>query len=653
MTDLKINPADDLSAARDLLKRARKLDPAEALPLFDEVVERFGESDDIDVQERVARALLDKGLTLDKLGRHASELQAYDELLRRYAGTDQQQTLEHVAWALYDKALALHNLDREADAAATYREVIERFRDAEADEIRPRVSWALWWLYSLGQYDKVDACTELVSRGDDELDPELRECVFFAYHTLAELADDGGQPSDALSILDTLLRRAGDATDPTEHVQVNNALVWKAYLLGRLGRHDEEVEVYDEVIQRLDEDGPIESAIDARRRRAVACDKAGRSDDALRGYDDTLLLLADAVEPPFREQAFQLLVSKGLTLRTLGRRDEALVVLGNAISAYRHLDAVTAGQARGVVVRVLIEKTQLLCDLGRSDEVGDVEAELIVLLSSIIPPVPAVPVVQPTESEVAELLAELHSGECWATFESPPEGAAAQFEAGAKALELYRRTDPLLQAPAEDWDGPLFAAGSLIRQVADGFALLSEPLGTTTPMLPHRRLIEWAIRLAGVDDWAAVLGHPLDLDESSEDIHDLLDEQPEPQDDLADDCAAWCLAALYQRTMLDALCDSQAGQDALHGRTLRWLAVRQLNTARSWGAWAFMHGDDAQPATAAGILIAQAYYRATRETLASSALTPSSETLREILRYADGLEWLANRDLVLPGWLDE
>jgi hypothetical protein len=104
--------------------------------------------------------------------------------------------------------------------------------------------------------------------------------------------------------------------------------------------------------------------------------------------------------------------------------------------------------------------------------------------------------------------------------------------------------------------------------------------------------------------------------------------------------------------MLAALCDSRAGQDALHTDTHRWIAARQLTTARSWGSWAFIHDQDAQPATAAAILIAQAHYRATRETLPSAALTPTTETLRDLLHHADGIKWLTNRDLVLPAWLD-
>lgn len=91
----------------------------------------------------------------------------------------------------------------------------------------------------------------------------------------------------------------------------------------------------------------------------------------------------------------------------------------------------------------------------------------------------------------------------------------------------------------------------------------------------------------------------------------------------------------------------------MHSPTHRMLAAYDLNTARSWGGWAFVHGDDAQPAAAAAILVAQAYYRATRETLSSAELVPARDTLRELLRQTDGLGWLESRDLVLPEWLDD
>ena len=117
---------------------------------------------------------------------------------------------------------------------------------------------------------------ELVERGDDEFDPGLRDRVLFAYCTLGSLADQAGDPQTALRMFDELVARAGETTDPAERTQVNNALIQKAYVLDRLGEYDRAIPVYDELIPRLDDNGQKEQAVDSRRRRAVACDGAGK-----------------------------------------------------------------------------------------------------------------------------------------------------------------------------------------------------------------------------------------------------------------------------------------------------------------------------------------------------------------------------------------
>ncbi|HZR94932.1 MAG TPA: tetratricopeptide repeat protein [Gaiellaceae bacterium] len=638
---------DPRAQANALLRQARELDDVSRLPVFDEIVARFGQSADVGVQERVAAALLRKGLALDRLERRDEELEAYDELLRRFSATTDQETTHHVAWAMYDKALALHNLDREEEAAAVYAALVDRFRGSEDPAIRPRVSWSMWWLYGLGKYAEEELCRALAERADDEVDPDLRAKVLFAYCTLGAVAHRNGDVDSALRLFDTILARAGDSTDADEQIQVANALFQKAYVLEQRGRYVDAVEVYDDLIPRLDGSSQSERAVDARRRRAIALDNAGRASEALDAYDDALALAAESSPAPLREQAFRVLSSKALTLQTLKRRAEALVVFNGVLQTYNELEPSSAASLRPTAIRALMEKVLLLCELDRSDEAGEVEAELVALLGDVAFSPRARPRARPADEEVAALLAEVHASDCWTLFEAPPRGATAQFD--GMALELYRRTDPLLQTPIED--RPAVAAATIIRQVADGFALLSEPPGSTTLALPQRRLLEWAMRLAGVDEWAAEQGHPLDLAEDSEDIQELIDEQPQPENDYSDDSAAACVAAFYRRDMIAALCDSETGRQALDSSTLRWLSVRQLNTARSWGGWAFANGDDAQPATAVAILVAQAFYRASRESLSSSELMPSRETILELLRQADGTRWLEDRGLVLPDWL--
>lgn len=592
-------------------------------------------------------ALLEKGLVLDGLGRCDEAIETYDELLGRFSETDDQKTLEHVAWAMYDMARAVRRLGREEQAAVVYEELIDRFSDSRNKEIRPLVSWSLWSLYMLGRRDEEAVSRALVERGDDEFDVELRDRVLFAYCTLGALAGGQGDSENAFSLLDAVTARAGSTRNPAEQVQVHNALTQKAYVLERLGRYEDAVAVYDDVIPRLVASAQRERAFDVRRRRAIALDRAGHSEEALGAYDDALGEIARVAEPFAEEQAFRLLTGKALTLWNLTRGDEALLVSDGALRLYRELDAETAAAVRAIAIRVVLEKVELLCAYGRSDQAGAVEGELVGLLGDVTAATPVGGSRKLSDEQLASLLAEVHAGDCWQQFDHPPSGAAKQLEGAA--LDLYRRTDPLLEPPT-DWDGPAVAAATLIRQVADGFALLSDPPASSNLALPQRQLLESAIRRACIDEWAADHGNPLELGDDGEDIQALLDAPPEPE---RDDCAATCVAAFYQRDLIATLCDSETGREALHGRTHRLCASRRLNTARQWGSWAFAYYDDAQPAAAAAILVAQAYYRATRERLTSSELTPSRATLCELLRQTEGTRWLEQQDLALPDWLTD
>lgn len=278
---------ETVRAEADLLvKRGRELDDAASLAVYDSVVERFGESPRVDVQERVAMALLEKGLALFRLGRADDELQVYDELLRRFGSTDDPRTLERVAWALYDKAYALENLGQGVRASAAYRELVERFENSGDAAVRPRVSFALWQLYILGEGDETLTFRALVERGDDEIEPALREYVVFALCMLGDAEVSRRDWKAALAIYEEAISRAGDSDDAGVRVQLRNVLAQKAFILDHLGRYREAIAVCDELLLLFDADVQTAVAIDVGRRRAVALDEIGRFDEALAAYDD-------------------------------------------------------------------------------------------------------------------------------------------------------------------------------------------------------------------------------------------------------------------------------------------------------------------------------------------------------------------------------
>ena len=110
-------------------------------------------------------------------------------------------------------------------------------------------------------------------------------------------------------------------------------------LLGELGRSEDELAVYDEVIARYgDEPEPAlrEQAASALVNKGFRLGALGRSEEAVAVYDEVIARYGDEPEPALREQAAKALVNKGFRLGALGRSEEAVAVYDEVIARYSH-----------------------------------------------------------------------------------------------------------------------------------------------------------------------------------------------------------------------------------------------------------------------------------------------------------------------------
>jgi tetratricopeptide (TPR) repeat protein len=107
----------------DCLARVGRTD--EAVAAYDEVVARFGVTDERPLRDRVVRALADKGLALADEGRTDEAAAAYDEVLTRFAGSREPSLRDPVAWALLSKGRTLGRMGRTEEAVAAYDQVLE------------------------------------------------------------------------------------------------------------------------------------------------------------------------------------------------------------------------------------------------------------------------------------------------------------------------------------------------------------------------------------------------------------------------------------------------------------------------------------------------------------------------------------------------
>ncbi|MGH8614479.1 MAG: tetratricopeptide repeat protein [Gammaproteobacteria bacterium] len=115
----------------------------EAVTVYDEVVQRFGEATEPAVREQVAKALVNKGFRLGALNWSEEEVAVYDEVVQRFGEATEPAVRERVARALFNKGFRLGGLNRSEEEVAVYDEVVQRFGEATEPAVREVVGRSL------------------------------------------------------------------------------------------------------------------------------------------------------------------------------------------------------------------------------------------------------------------------------------------------------------------------------------------------------------------------------------------------------------------------------------------------------------------------------------------------------------------------------
>ena len=201
--------AAELQQGRDLLTRGRA---AEALAIYDNVLSRFGEASEPALREQVARALVNKGITLRQLGRSEEEIAVYDSVISRFGEASEPALREQVAGALVINGFRLGRLGRSEEAVAVFDSVVSRFGEASEPALRERVARALvnkgFTLGQLGRSEEAVAVyNSVVSRFGEADETALREQVAGAERHKANALVESGQIDEAEAALRSAIER--------------------------------------------------------------------------------------------------------------------------------------------------------------------------------------------------------------------------------------------------------------------------------------------------------------------------------------------------------------------------------------------------------------------------------------------------------------
>ena len=345
----------------------------DALQVSDELVHRFGGSEEKDAVIAVAKTLCNKGAILERLNRVDEALAAYDNVVRRYGASNDCALHEVVATALLNKGVALGECNQPNDALAAFDEVIRRFGAIEKPTLRATVALAMsnkgYALSELSRTQEALAAYDEVVRtcGTSET-PSILEAVGKALLNKARILVNSSRPECALSVYGDIESRFSAVESTVLRETVATALCNEGITLGKLGRHEEAAIRYDQAIRRFGEcKAPVlvEMVTKSLLNKGYALSALARPTDALTAYDEAVRHAGETEASSIQALAAHALVKKGLTIAELNRSDDALPCYEEVIR--RHgTSADTA--LRGLAAKSFLNKGVALALLNRGAE---------------------------------------------------------------------------------------------------------------------------------------------------------------------------------------------------------------------------------------------------------------------------------------------
>ena len=167
-----------------------------------------------------------------------------------------------------------------------------------------------------------------------ESPPLLREAAFAGRNRISLLVRSGHSNQTILEACEAFLERFGqDGSSDIAELQVT-ALYDKAIALHRLGRTEDALAVFDELVARFDGDHSPRAQIcvvSALHTKGTMLGQSGRFGQALETYDSVIRRFGDSKSPVILREAAMTVVSKGVSLAMSNQLTDALLCFDEAI----------------------------------------------------------------------------------------------------------------------------------------------------------------------------------------------------------------------------------------------------------------------------------------------------------------------------------
>ena len=351
----------------------RLADPASAVSAYEEVVERFGATEDPNLQWLVVTAQGFKGDAFRQLGDMVSAVSAYEEVVDRFGASEDPNLQQLIAAALIDKGHALGELADPASAVSAYEEVVERFGASEDINLRLLVATALDFkgdaFRQLGDMaSAVSSYEEVVERFGASEDPDLQWWVATALIDKGHAFRQLGDMASAVSSYEEVVERFGASEDPDLQWRVATALIDRGHAFRQLSDMASAVLAYEEVEERFgaSESPNLQECVAmALTDKGHAFRQLGDMASAMSAYEEVEERFGASEDPNLQRWIARALAAKGDAFLHLA--DPA-----SAVSAYEEVverfDASEAPDLQEWVVVTRIFKAEIQTMLGRAED---------------------------------------------------------------------------------------------------------------------------------------------------------------------------------------------------------------------------------------------------------------------------------------------
>lgn len=192
------------------------------LEACDDLLKRYERDSSYYAADAVARTLIRKGDVLNKLGKIGPELACYDRVVTTWADSPDWPLRKHAAEALLAKAVALNEADQAAAEMECYDELLRRYAEDEDKSVRSVAAQALVYMgYSLRtiaedaaedtgvlETDAEIACYDrVINRYGDEDWDSTRRAVAAALQHKGESLLETGRAVAAAACFDAIIER--------------------------------------------------------------------------------------------------------------------------------------------------------------------------------------------------------------------------------------------------------------------------------------------------------------------------------------------------------------------------------------------------------------------------------------------------------------